>query len=89
MNTRKESHLVRVALLSIIAIVLNNKNANVKGIPGKFILVKTPDSNKTPDFIVAGKPDGKKSLIKVDGETGNDEITQSRAGNEYLRVYNS
>jgi len=80
MKTPKESHLVRFALLTIIAIVLNNKNTIVKGNPGKFMLVETPDSNKTPDFIVAEKPDGKKSLIEVDGETGNDEITQSRAG---------
>lgn len=86
MKTPKESHLVRFALLTIIAIVLNNKNTIVKGNPGKFMLVETPDSNKTPDFIVAEKPDGKKSLIEVDGETGNDEITQSRAGNENLRV---
>ena len=89
MNTRKESHLVRVTLLSIIAIVLNNKNTIVKGSQGKFMLVETSDSNKTPDFIVAENPDGKKSLIEVDGETGIDEITQSRAGNKYLRVYNS
>ena len=89
MKTHKASHLVRVALLSIIAIVLNNKNTIAKGSPGKFMLVETPASNKTPDFIVAEKPDGKKSLIEVDGETGNDKITQSRTGNKDLRVYNS
>ena len=86
MNTRKELHLVRVTLVSIIAIVLNNENKIVKGSSGNFKLVETPGSNKNPDFIVAEKPDGKKSLIKVDGETGNDKITQSRAGNENLRV---
>ena len=53
------------------------------------MLVETLDSNKSPDFIVAEKPYRRKSLIKVDGETGNDKITQSRAGNENFRVYNS
>ena len=86
MKTPKESHLVRFALLTIIAIVLNNKNTIVMGSPGRFMLVETPDSNKTPDFIVAEKQDGKKSLIEVDGETGNDEITQSRTGNKNLRA---
>ena len=88
MNTRKELYLVRVALLSIIAIILNNQNKIVTGSPGKFMLVETPNSNKTPDFIVAEKTDGKKSLIEVDWETGNDEITQSRTGNKNLRAQN-
>ena len=86
MSTRKEPHLVCVALLSIIAIILNNQNKIVTGSPGKFMLVETPDGNKNPEFIVAEKPDGKKSLIEVDGETGNDEITQSRTGNKNLRA---
>ena len=85
MKTHKASHLVRVALLSIIAIILNNQNTIVTGCEPS----RTQGGKRIPDFIVAEKPDGKKSLIEVDGETGNDEITQSRTGNKILRVYYS
>ena len=34
------------------------------------------------DFLVVEKIDGKKSLIKVDGETENEKSTQSRSGSK-------
>jgi len=81
MNTRKESHRCIIAAFSIIYFILINKNpsaATVNGASKKFMLVETPDSNKTPDFVVVEKTHGKKSLLKVEGETGNDKNAQRR-----------
>jgi len=81
MNTRKESHRCIIAAFSIIYFILINKNpsaATVNGASKKFMLVETPDSNKTPDFVVVEKTHGKKSLLKVEGETGNNKNAQRR-----------
>ena len=85
MNTRKESHCFIIAAFSIISFILINKNpsaATVNGASKKFMLVETPDSKKTPDFLVVEQTDGKKSLIKFNGETENDQNAQREAGNK-------
>ena len=85
MKTRKESHICLIALFSIISITFNNKNPtaeSIKGNSGKFMLIETPESKQSPDFLVVEKVDGKKSLIKVDGETENEKSTQSRSGSK-------
>ena len=89
---RKESHFCIVAVFSIISFILINKNpsaATVNGASKKFMLVETPDGNKIPDFLVVETKDGKKSLIKFDGETGNDKNAQSRGGNKKFDIIES
>jgi len=82
MKTRKESHICLIALFSIISIIFNNKNPTAESIKrnsGKFMLIETPESKQSPDFLVVEKVDGKKSLIKVDEETENEKSSQSRS----------
>ena len=92
MNRRKESHCCIIAAFSIIPFILINKNssaATVNGALKKFMLVETPDSKKAPDFLVVEKTDDKKSLIKVDGKTGNYKNAESRGGNKKFNTIKS
>ena len=81
----RASHIWLIALFSIISFIFNNKNPTAESIEGnsaKFMLIETPESKQSPDFVVVEKVNGKKSLIKVDGETENEKSTQRRSGSK-------
>ena len=76
-------HFLIIALFSTIAFILNDANVSAKTLQeqsGKFMLVKTPDREKLPDFLVVEKQGGRKSLIKVDTKPENEQIHQKHRG---------
>ena len=76
-------HMPIIALFSTMAFILKDANVLAKTSQeqsGKFMLVKTPDREKLPDFLVVEKQGGRKSLIKVDTKPENEQIHQKHRG---------
>ena len=78
-------------LLSILFIYVGSKEALAGNMPdrgswgsGKFLLVETPDNKKPSDYLVVEKPNGRKSLIKLEKQTNNEEAGRNEIGNKYF-----
>ena len=70
-----------IEMLSITFILFEKKNVSVDAFPEKsekFMLVKTPEHKKDPDFLVVEKPGGKQSLIEIEKNRENDKMLKNR-----------
>ena len=77
------SKICLIFLLSIIAIFCDGKIALAETVSensGKFMLVKTPDESKSKDFLLVEKRNGRKSLVEIEKQKGENERTLNRRG---------
>ena len=78
------SHSISYFYLVVFLTLVMNKNVLAKSNldkSEKFMLVKTPDIQNIPDYLLVEKPGGKQSLIKVEGEREDDQLIANRNKN--------
>ena len=79
------------SLLLVSLLILDDKNTsanNVEEDSGSFMMVETPKHDKIPDFLLVEKPEGKTSLIEIDGHKENQTILDRSIGNHKMKVPN-
>ena len=84
MRKISDSRFLLFVLPSIISVILFSMNALAES-SGKFMLVETPESKMTPDFLVVEKHGGKKSLIKVEEHADNEQSVLTKKGKTNVR----
>ena len=79
MRKSSDCRFLLFVLPLIISVILFNENVLAES-SGKFMLVETPESKMTPDFLVVEKHGGKKSLIKVEEHADNEQSVLTKKG---------
>ena len=65
-----------IVFLPSVLVLWENKGSLAASIP------QMQDNSQFPKFLVLDKPDGKKSLIEIEGKTGRKESVQKQTGEQ-------